>query len=396
MGSGIGRCHRTLKLHGHAVDIDNCIFYHCCSVAQSCLTLCDPMDCSLPSFPVLHHLLGIAQSHVHWVSDAIEPSRPLLSPSPLAFSLFQHQGFFSDESALHIRWPKYILFKNLRRLWLQKEVIEKTWPPVDWRAGSGWTIRDSSPHLLVLEDIFCPLFPQWELFSRMQTLESNTLLKLSRWCMWLNSNKASIETFNILAATWVEIYSSLGCPGPVSYVSYLAYQTCQLPTWNGLSLSWDCLCMPGMRTSFRFYLGRSWCFEPTMAWGCVISLKVVEQNNPQLTTIAWGVVSVCLPSYALSPCLPSYLGFFYFARGLSLHGCSSKAQLLLLTLEVWLLLSATAPDLGRRVAPFGQSWSCAIVAAALLQETVEVRNRFKGLDLIDRVRDEIRMEVHDV
>ena len=139
--------------------------------------------------------------------------------------------------------------------------------------------------------------------------------------------------------------------------------------------------MPGMRTSFRFYLGRSWCFEPTMAWGCVISLKVVEQNNPQLTTIAWGVVSVCLPSYALSLCLPSYLGFSYFARGLSLHGCSSKAQLL--TLEVWLLLSATAPDLGRRVAPFSQSQSCAIVAATLLRETVEVRNRFKGLDLID-------------
>ena len=65
MGSETGRCHRTLKLHRHAVDIGNCIYYNCCSVAQSCLTLCDPMDFSLPGFPVLHHLLEIAKTHVH-------------------------------------------------------------------------------------------------------------------------------------------------------------------------------------------------------------------------------------------------------------------------------------------------------------------------------------------
>ena len=50
------------------------------SVAQSCLTLCDPMDCSTPGFPVLHQLLELAQTHVHWVSDAIQPSHPV-SPS---------------------------------------------------------------------------------------------------------------------------------------------------------------------------------------------------------------------------------------------------------------------------------------------------------------------------
>ena len=50
----------------------------CCSVAQSCLTLCDPMDCSTPGFPVLHYyLLEFAQTHVHWVSDAIQPFHPL-------------------------------------------------------------------------------------------------------------------------------------------------------------------------------------------------------------------------------------------------------------------------------------------------------------------------------
>ena len=79
------------------------------SIAQSCLTLCDPMDCSMPGFPVLHHLLELAQTHVHWVSDAIQPSHPLLSPSLPAFNLAQHQ-IFSSESVLDIRWPKYWSF----------------------------------------------------------------------------------------------------------------------------------------------------------------------------------------------------------------------------------------------------------------------------------------------
>ena len=63
-----------------------------CSVAQSCPTLC--LDCSTPGFPVLHHLLELAQSHVHWDGDAIQPSRPLASPSPPVFNLSQNQGLF--------------------------------------------------------------------------------------------------------------------------------------------------------------------------------------------------------------------------------------------------------------------------------------------------------------
>ena len=74
------------------------------SVAQSCPTLCDRMECTLPGFPVHHQLLELAQTHVHWVSDAIQPSHPLLSPSP-AFNFSQHH-LFTNESVLHIRWPK--------------------------------------------------------------------------------------------------------------------------------------------------------------------------------------------------------------------------------------------------------------------------------------------------
>ena len=71
------------------------------SVAQSCPTLCDPMDCSTPGLPVHHQLLELAQTHVHWVGVAIQPSHPLLSPSPPAFNLSQHQGLFQWVSSLH-------------------------------------------------------------------------------------------------------------------------------------------------------------------------------------------------------------------------------------------------------------------------------------------------------
>ena len=62
------------------------------SVSQTCLTLCDPMDCSTPGFPVHHQLLELAQTHVHQVNDVIQPPHPLASPSPSAFNLSQHQS----------------------------------------------------------------------------------------------------------------------------------------------------------------------------------------------------------------------------------------------------------------------------------------------------------------
>ena len=90
----------------------------CCSVTQSCPTLCDPMGCSTPAFPVLHHLLELAQTHVHRVSDAIQPSHPLLPPSPPALNLSQQEcgeycslwdgrycrrsRFFLQEICLHV------------------------------------------------------------------------------------------------------------------------------------------------------------------------------------------------------------------------------------------------------------------------------------------------------
>ena len=69
------------------------LFHCCCSVAQLCPTLCNPVDCSTLGFADLYHLLECAQTCICWVGDAIQPSHSLLSPSS-AFSLSQHQGLF--------------------------------------------------------------------------------------------------------------------------------------------------------------------------------------------------------------------------------------------------------------------------------------------------------------
>ena len=78
----------------------------CCSPTKLHLTLCDPMVCSMPGSPVLYCFLQFAQIHVHWVSDAIQPSH-LLSPHLLFPSIFSGIRVFSNELALCIRWPKY-------------------------------------------------------------------------------------------------------------------------------------------------------------------------------------------------------------------------------------------------------------------------------------------------
>ena len=82
------------------------VWHQFSSVAQWCPTLCEPMDCSKPGFPVHHQLPEFTQTHVHWVGDAIQPSHPLSSPL-LPPSIFPSITVFSNKSVLCIRWPKY-------------------------------------------------------------------------------------------------------------------------------------------------------------------------------------------------------------------------------------------------------------------------------------------------
>ena len=94
-------------LHSHYKCVSVLIFLHSfqhfcqfSSVTQSCLTLRDRVDYITPGLPIHHQLLELTQTHVHWVGDAIQPSHPLLSPSP-TFDLSQHQGVFQWVSSLH-------------------------------------------------------------------------------------------------------------------------------------------------------------------------------------------------------------------------------------------------------------------------------------------------------
>ena len=113
----------------------------CCPVLQSCPTLWSH-GLQHTGLPLPHHLLEFAQTHVQWVKDAIQPSHPLSSTSPPAFSLSQHQGF-SNELALHIRWPKYWRFSfNISP---SNEQSEWIFYRIDWfdLLAAQWTLNPS-------------------------------------------------------------------------------------------------------------------------------------------------------------------------------------------------------------------------------------------------------------
>ena len=101
--------------------------YRFSSFTQSCLILCNPMDCSMPGFLVYHHLPEHAQTHVHRVGDATQPTYPLLSPSPPAFNPSQHQGLFQSVSSSH-------QMDKVLELQLQHQAKHQEWntaPPIN-------------------------------------------------------------------------------------------------------------------------------------------------------------------------------------------------------------------------------------------------------------------------
>ena len=98
----------------------------CCSFAKSCSTLCDPTDCSMPGFLVFYHLPELAQTHVYLFSGAIQPSHPLSSPFPPAFSLSKHQGLFQWVSFSH-------QVANVLELQLQQQSFQWTFKVISFR-----------------------------------------------------------------------------------------------------------------------------------------------------------------------------------------------------------------------------------------------------------------------
>ena len=113
------------------------------SVAQSCLTLCDPMNCSTPGLPVYHQLLDFTQTHVHRVSDAIQPSHPRSSPSPPAPNPSQHQSLFQWVSSSHqvakvleFQLQHHSFQRNPRADLLQKGLVGSPYSPMDSQESS--------------------------------------------------------------------------------------------------------------------------------------------------------------------------------------------------------------------------------------------------------------------
>ena len=194
-----------------------CMLVQFSSVTQSCPTLCNPMDCSMPCLPVQHQLLVLAQTQVHWVGDAIQLSHPLSTPT-LTFNLSQHQ-VFSNESVLHIRWPNYWSFSfsispsnefsgliSFRIDWLDFLAVQGTLKSLLQHLSSKASILQCSAFFIVqLSDPYMTTgktiaLTRWTFVGKVMSLLFNILSRLvitfpkskHLWISWLQSPSAVI------------------------------------------------------------------------------------------------------------------------------------------------------------------------------------------------------------
>ena len=166
------------------------------SVAQSCSTLCSPMNLSTPGLPVHHQLPEFTQTHAHRVGDAIQPSHPLSSPSPPAPNPSQHQGF-SNESTLRMRWPKYWSFSfsispssehsgqiSFRMDWLDLLAVQGT-------LKSLLQYHSSNPSILLHSTFF-----MFQLSHPYITMGKNKIIALT---IWIFVGEVTSLFFNMLS-----------------------------------------------------------------------------------------------------------------------------------------------------------------------------------------------------
>ena len=179
------------------------------SVTQSCPTLCDPMNHSMPGLPVHHQIPEFTQTHVHQVGDAIQPSHPLSSPSPPALNLSQHQGLFQWVNSSHqvarvlefqlqhqsFQWtPRSYLF---RIYWLDVHAVQGTLKSLLQHHSSKATILQRSTFFIVqLSHPYMTTgktiaMTQWTFVSKVMSLLFNMLSRLVITRLKLQSQKTS-------------------------------------------------------------------------------------------------------------------------------------------------------------------------------------------------------------
>ena len=174
-----------------------CIYiyiYQFSSVAQSCATHCDPMDCSTSGLPVHHQFLELTQTHVHWLDDAFQPFHPLLSPSPPAFNLCQHQSPFkwvgssaSGGQSIRVLASTSVLSMNFQ-----------DWFPLGWIAwislqSKGLSRDFSTPQFKSINSLALSFLYSPTLASIMTTGKTIALTK------WTFVNKVMSLLFNMLS-----------------------------------------------------------------------------------------------------------------------------------------------------------------------------------------------------
>ena len=171
------------------------MLYCSCSVAKSCLTLWGPMDCSTPSFAVLHYLLEFAQTHVHWVDDAIQPSHPLLRFSHPVLNLSQHQGLFQWVSSPH-QVAKVLEFQ------LQHQSFQWYSGPISF--SNDWF------HLLAVQGTLKSLLQHHSSKASILQLSAFFIVQLSH--PYTTTGKTIAVTIGTLSAKWCLCFLTY-CPG---------------------------------------------------------------------------------------------------------------------------------------------------------------------------------------
>ena len=161
---------------------------HFSSVAQSCLTLCDPMNCSTPGLPIYHQFLESTQTHVHWVCDAIQPSHPLSSPAPPALNLSQHQGFFQMSQLFTLGGQSIGASASTAVL----PINTQDWSPLGW---TGWISLQSKELSRVFSNttvqkhqflgaIFFMVQLSHPYMNTEKTIALARWTLLAKWCLW--------------------------------------------------------------------------------------------------------------------------------------------------------------------------------------------------------------------